>query len=571
MSKIQEEKWSSRVGVIFAVSGSAVGLGNFLRFPGLVAEYGGGAFMIAYIISFLLIGLPICWAEWAMGRQGGQNGFNSSPSIFSSLTNNKRFKYLGVVALMIPIGIYFYYLIIESWCLAYAANYLLGNLQFNDTEEAVSFFHNLVGVFENGSAFSFDVKHIAIFVIIALAINFHFVSKGISKGIERFCVMAMPLLLIIALIILVRVITLGTPDPAQPNNNIASGLGYMWNPSKTIVEVRDSIDAPWKFHDQILKNTNSDTVINYQSEASMSNTLRIRHISIWELLCDPKLWLAAASQIFFSLSVGFGVIITYASYLKPKDDVVLSGLAASSTNEFFEVAVGGMISIPAAVAFFGISGLAGIGLGTFDIGFKVLPMVFTQMPSGQIFGFLFFFLLFLAAITSSLSMLQPAMAFFEDNFGMNRKKATIAVFSLTTLGVLFVLYNSADLKALDTLDYWISNLLMVFLATAQVIIFGWVIGIDKGLESAHQGAKIKIPKVYAFIIKYITPCLLIYILFNWIWDILSSLLINGTNGSTNSYINDLVVNPNPVALQSVAILFILALFITLTVKFKNNQ
>ena len=571
MSKIQEEKWNSRVGVIFAVSGSAVGLGNFLRFPGLVAEYGGGAFMIAYIISFLLIGLPICWAEWAMGRQGGQNGFNSSPGIFSSITNHKRFKYLGVIALMIPIGIYFYYLIIESWCLAYATNYLLGNLHFSETDEAVSFFHNLVGVFENGSAIEFDFKHLAIFVVIALAINFHFVSKGISKGIERFCVLAMPLLLIIALVILVRVITLGTPDPAHPNNNIGSGLGYMWNPSKVVVEVRDTLDSPWKFHDQLLENTDAGTIQKYESEASLSNTLRIRHISLWELLCDPKLWLAAASQIFFSLSVGFGVIITYASYLKPKDDIVLSGLAASSTNEFFEVAVGGMISIPAAVAFFGITGLAGIGLGTFDIGFKVLPMVFTQMPSGQIFGFLFFFLLFLAAITSSLSMLQPAMAFFEEHFSMARKKATIAVFTLTSLGVLFVLYNSADLKALDTLDYWISNLLMVFLATVQVIIFGWVIGIDKGMASAHQGAKIKIPKVYAFIIKYITPCLLIFILCNWIWDIVSSIYRNGSNGSTNSYINDLLINPNPVALQSVGILLLLALFIGWTVKFKNNH
>lgn len=571
MPKIQEEKWNSRVGVILAVSGSAVGLGNFLRFPGLVAEYGGGAFMIAYIISFLLIGLPICWAEWSMGRQGGQNGFNSSPSIFSSITNHKRFKYLGVIALMIPIGIYFYYLIIESWCLAYATNYLLGNLHFENTDEAVSFFHNLVGVFENGSAISFDLKHLAIFVIIALAINFHFVSKGISKGIERFCIMAMPLLLVIALIILVRVITLGTPDSTQPNNNISSGLGYMWNPSKTVVETRDTEDAPWVFYDQILKNTDANTVFKYESEASISNTMRIRHISLWELLCDPKLWLAAASQIFFSLSVGFGIIITYASYLKPKDDVVLSGLAASSTNEFFEVAVGGMISIPAAVAFFGITGLAGIGLGTFDIGFKVLPMVFTQMPSGQIFGFLFFFLLFLAAITSSLSMLQPAMAFFEDNFGMDRKKATAAVFSLTSLGVLFVLYNSADLKALDTLDYWISNLLMVFLATVQVIIFGWIIGIDKGIASAHQGAKIRIPKVYTFIIKYITPCLLIFILCNWLWDIISSLYKNGSNGTTNSYINDLLINPNPVALQSVAILLFLGLFIAWSIKFKNDQ
>ena len=101
-------------------------------------------------------------------------------------------------------------------CLAYATNYLLGNMQFSDPDEAVSFFHNLVGVFENGSAFNFDLKHLAIFVIIALAINFHFVSKGISKGIERFCVMAMPLLLLIALIILVRVITLGTPILLNP-------------------------------------------------------------------------------------------------------------------------------------------------------------------------------------------------------------------------------------------------------------------------------------------------------------------------------------------------------------------
>ena len=102
MSQIQKEKWNSRMGVIFAVSGSAVGLGNFLRFPGLVAEYGGGAFMIAYIISFLLIGLPICWAEWAMGRQGGQNGFNSSPGIFSvDKSEPPLFRYLRVLLFLL--------------------------------------------------------------------------------------------------------------------------------------------------------------------------------------------------------------------------------------------------------------------------------------------------------------------------------------------------------------------------------------------------------------------------------------------------------------------------------------
>ena len=570
MSNQAKEKWNSRVGVIFAVSGSAVGLGNFLRFPGLVAEYGGGAFMIAYIISFLLIGLPICWAEWAMGRRGGVMGYNSAPGIFAAITKQKRFKYLGIIALIIPIGIYFYYLIIESWCLAYAVNYLLGNLNFNESSEAVTFFHDLVGVAQNGSAISFDLKHISLFVIAALVINFYFISRGISKGIELFCSIAMPLLLVISLVILVRVITLGTPDPSQPDNTIKAGLGYMWNPSKTVVEVREDLEAPWVFKDQLFSDTNSETLARYNSQAELSQTLRIRDISLWELLWDPKLWLAAASQIFFSLSVGFGVIITYASYLKSNDDIVLSGLTASSTNEFFEVAIGGMISIPAAVAFFGITGLAGIGLGTFDIGFKVLPMVFSEMPSGQFFGFLFFFLLFLAAITSSLSMLQPAMAFFEEQYKLSRSKSARAVFLLTSAGVLFVLYNSADLKALDTMDYWISNLLMVALATAQIIIFAWVIGIDKGLTSAHEGSKIKIPNIYAFIIKYVTPCLLIFIFGNWLLEVLGFILSQGKNGSSNSYITDLFIEPNPVALQSVAILIGLGLFIGFSLRRNQN-
>ena len=108
------ESWNSRVGIILAVAGSAVGLGNFLRFPGQAAEYGGGAFMIAYFISFLLIGLPICWAEWAMGRMGGQAGFNSAPGIFNYITRRPAFKYLGALGVLIPVVIYMYYVYIEA-------------------------------------------------------------------------------------------------------------------------------------------------------------------------------------------------------------------------------------------------------------------------------------------------------------------------------------------------------------------------------------------------------------------------------------------------------------------------
>ncbi|MCB1078560.1 MAG: sodium:calcium symporter, partial [Verrucomicrobiae bacterium] len=111
------EKWSSRLGVILAVSGSAVGLGNFLRFPGQAAQYGGGAFMIAYFISFLLIGLPICWAEWGMGRAAGQKGYNSCPGIFNYIGRHPAAKYAGVIGVIIPVIIYMYYVTIEAWCL----------------------------------------------------------------------------------------------------------------------------------------------------------------------------------------------------------------------------------------------------------------------------------------------------------------------------------------------------------------------------------------------------------------------------------------------------------------------
>jgi NSS family neurotransmitter:Na+ symporter len=506
MSTKINDGWNTRLGVILAVSGSAVGLGNFLRFPGLVAEYGGGAFMIAYFISFLLIGLPICWAEWTIGRKGGLLGFNSAPGIFQSVTNNEKYKYLGVIALIIPVGIYFYYLIIESWCLAYAFNYFTGNINFQSPDEASAFFQELTGISENGSAISLSTNHVFVFVLVSLAFNFFFISRGISRGIEKFCSIAMPTLLMISIIILIRVLTLGTPNSEYPENNINNGLGYMWNPS-------------------------------------------------FESLKNPSLWLAAASQIFFSLSVGFGVIITYASYLKESDDVVLSGLTAASTNEFFEVSIGGMMSIPAAVAFFGVTGLTQIGLSTFNIGFNALPLVFAEMPLGNLFGFLFFFLLFLAAITSSLSMLQPALAFIKDSLRLSHRKAISILFFITTLGAYFVLFNSKDLKALDTLDYWIANLLMVFLATAQIILFGWKIGIKKGLEYAHKGSKIKIPVFYNFIIKYITPTLLIIILFNWIWGIVNL-------GNPNQYIIDLFIEPNLTAWNSIGLIFILGLIIT---------
>ncbi|WP_182870434.1 sodium-dependent transporter [Stieleria mannarensis] len=454
------EQWGTRIGVILAVAGSAVGLGNFLRFPGQAAQNGGGAFLLPYFISLLVLGIPLCWAEWTMGRYGGHHGFNSSPGIFSVVCRSAKARYLAVPALLIPLVIYMYYVVIEAWCLAYAFSYLNGSLMLGEDAAAYkSFFGSFVGSGEgqNGAAFRGE-SSLLYFVIVTFVINFIFIYRGVAKGIETFCRYAIPMMVVCALCVLVRVLTL-------PADQVNSGLGFMWNPD-------------------------------------------------FSALLDSKTWLAASGQIFFSLSVGFGVIVNYASYLKKKDDVVLSGLTACSMNEFFEVCLGGLITLPAAFIFLG----ATVGQqGTFGLGFTALPNVFAQMPAGQFFGFLWFFMLFLAAITSSLSMLQPVIAFFEEGFGMQRGASVSLLGIISLSGSGFVMYFSAGLKALDTFDFWVGTFLIFVLAMVQAVMYGWVFGIERGAEESNHGSHLKIPTAVQYMLKYVVPVYLgaIFIAFAW--------------------------------------------------------
>jgi SNF family Na+-dependent transporter len=226
-------------------------------------------------------------------------------------------------------------------------------------------------------------------------------------------------------------------------------------------------------------------------------------------LGDFNTWLAAAGQIFFSLSVGFGVIINYSSYLRKRDDVVLSGLTASSTNVFFEVAFGGLITVTAAFVFLGAAGAVG---GTFGLGFNTLPIVFEHMgPIGRITGAVWFFMLFLAAITSSLSLLQPLKAFMMEALGFTRGQAVGLLGLLAAAGSVWVLYFSEGLVALDTMDFWIGTAIIFVLAGVQIIAFGWVMGIKRGFQEAHYGAQMRIPRIFRFIIKYIAPLYLIVV------------------------------------------------------------
>lgn len=567
-SKVKQDGWNSRLGVILAVAGSAVGLGNFLRFPGQAAEYGGGAFMVAYFLSFLLLGLPICWAEWTMGRHGGQRGFNSSPGIFNIIWRHPIAKYLGIIGVIIPVVIYMYYVYIEAWCLGYAVNFLRGEMEFNNIGESTAFWGRFIGASEDGSALnSFSLSHVGLYLLIVFVLNFILIYRGVARGIEIFCKIALPTLVVLAIVVLVRVLTLGAPVASEPDENVHNGLGFMWNPTKTFLQVealgKDGQEIWVDEREYVDKSRIAE--IQAKIDSGEMQGYRLNQVTIFEQLANPQLWLAAASQIFFSLSVGFGVIITYSSYLRRKDDVVLSGLSATSANEFCEVALGGLITLPAAVAFIGVAGLAGSGLGTFDLGFKVLPMVFSEMIFGNFFGFLWFFLLFLAAVTSSISMLQPGIAFLEETLSIGRKRSVALLGFITATGCGFVVYFSADVKALDTLDFWVGTLLIFVLATIQIILFGWVFGIDRGFKEAHEGAIIRIPNFYKFIMKWVSPLFLVTVFVFWVLVNVFGFSFKGGEPKFSGYIVDLFIEPNTVARMSVGLIIALFVFFALIV------
>ncbi len=452
-----------------AVAGSAVGLGNFLRFPAKAASNGGGAFMIPYLCALFLLGIPLMWIEWTLGRFGGGFEHGTAPGIFHSIRQKNRFiKYFGIIGIFGPLIIFIYYTFIESWTLAYSFFALTGQYsQLTDQTQMKAFLSGFQGVVNN--QYFQGVGPAYVFFLITFALNIWVIYYGIKGGIERLCKWAMPLLFVCGFILMIRVITLGAPDPAHSDWNVSNGFGFLWNPD-------------------------------------------------FSALKSAKVWLEAAGQIFFTLSVGIGVILTYASYLSKGDDVVLSGLTASATNEFAEVIIGGSIIIPAAFVFFGPVDIQSIAKsGVFNLGFVTMPLILNKLPLSAILGFLWFFLLFLAGITSSVSLAQPAVAFLEDEFNITRRKAVsilaVVAFILCQPAIFF-LKNGV----VDELDFWGGTFFLVLFATIETILFAWVFGMNKAWDEIHQGADMRVPGIYKFIIKYVTPLFLLIILGMWLWQ-----------------------------------------------------
>lgn len=495
----EREHWQSRIGVVLAMAGNAIGLGNFLRFPGKAACYGGGAFMIPYFISLILMAIPLMWLEWAQGRYGGIRGHGTTPGIFQAMWKNPVAKYIGVLGLFIPTVILIYYTYIGSWTLGYGIYSLLdllpkvnlSSLHPDMGSQEISRvilqpfdeFRNMYTGIPHGEFLHVQPFTYAVFIFVLL-LSIWVLARGVSRGIEVMAKIAMPILFVFGTVLVIRVLTLGHPVTEQYSS--MNGFAFLWEP-KWFIE-RDG-----------------------------------RQIFV---LLDVQTWLEAAGQVFFTLSLGFGAIQCYASYLRENDDVVLSGLATTSANEFAEVIMGGSIAIPAAAAFFGIASTQVIASqGSFYLGFTSMPAIFGFLPGGNFLGFLWFILLFLAAFTSIVAMAQPMIAFLEDEIGITREKAAILLGIFWFLSSHLCIYLRGGWQVMD---FWAGTFGPPFLAFAEVVIIMWIFGGKKIWDEMHRGAHLRAPFFFFYTAKYITPLFLGVIFTAWIYQNIALPLFKGT-------------------------------------------
>ena len=430
--------FSGGLGFVFAAAGSAVGLGNLWRFPYLAAQYGGGIFLLVYLILAVTFGFALLTAEIAIGRKT-----KLSP-VLAYKKLNKKFSFLGYIATLVPIIIIPYYCVIGGWVTKYVTVYAQG----------------LVAPVAKDGYFSDFIGHPVaplVFFLIFMLISIVVIMLGVKKGIEKLSKFLMPLLIVLTIGIAIYALTLP---------NAMEGVKYYLIP-----------------------------------DFSKFSILTVA---------------GAMSQLFYSMSIAMGIMVTYGSYTR--DDVNLT----KSVNriEFFDTLVAllaGLTIIPAVYIFSGEEGLSSQGAGLM---FITLPKVFQQMPGGSIIALLFFVLVFFAAITSSISVMEAIVSSLMDKFHLKRIPSCLIVIGICLLlGIPSSLGNGlwANIKILGMdfltfFDYISNSILMPIVAFCTCILVGWVIK-PKALtdEVTKNGEKFGRKKLFNVMIKYIAPICLLFI------------------------------------------------------------
>lgn len=422
------EKWSSRTGFLLAGIGSAVGLGNVWRFPYIVGQNGGGAFLIPYIIAIFVLGLPLMMLEFSVGRE-------FKGSVVSSMKKiNGQLRWVGIIIVMVSIIVLSYYLVVTGWTIAYLILTLLGKKIIFD-EFTLTYYS-------------------PIFFIVVTLITSYIVMKGIKGGIEKTSKIMVPALGILMMAMVIYAFTL--PNAFQ-------GISFYLTPD-------------------------------------------------FSKLSDYSVWAAAFGQAFFSLSVGSGILLTYGSYLDEKISIPNNSIIITISDLLISFFSG--LVVFSIVFSFGFEPAAGPKLA-----FSTIPIIFDKVPYGFLLAAVFFLLLFFAALTSAISMLEVGVSTLVDELKMTRHKAT-SILTLVILvlgfpaalsysGMKLTLFNTPVFDLMDTLFGSIGLMVTALLISVSVTWFmDNSIMKDQMKKNTHWNAS----KIVFMLVKYVIPIILIYVL-----------------------------------------------------------
>ncbi len=438
------ESFGSRFGALVAMAGSAVGLGNLWRFPYLVGENGGAAFIIVYIVLSFLICLPIFVSEFVIGRRSQKNAY----AAFRDLSGGSAWRWVGLFTIIVPLIVLSYYSVIGGWSIEYLFKSLTFSFTGNESQGSMS---TMFGDFVS-SPWAPLMCHTAFLLATTLI-----VVIGIKDGIEKFSKVMMPLLFVMVLAIAIYSLTL--PGAAK-------GIDYLFNPDFSKI--------------------------------------------------NAKACAAALGQAFFSLSLGFGTIMTYASYVDKKENIMFQSTATAVSDLMFAL-IAGMAIMPAVFAF-GLNPQSGPGLV-----FETLPFVFSQMPAGGIIAIVFFVALLVAALTSSISMLEVAVAYLVEEKKFTRVWACVVLFILCWIvgAVCSLSFGPlSDVKIFgdgifDFFDNLSSNILMTLGSLFTVLFVGWRLKktdiYDEFTNGGSLSFNVRVFGFLWFLIRYVAPVAIICI------------------------------------------------------------
>ena len=455
MALKSRETFGSRMGMLLAMAGSAIGLGNIWRFPYMMGKNGGAAFILIYVIMLVVLCLPVMVSEYLIGRRGAANPF----SAFDRLAPGSKWRWIGFIGVLAAACILSFYCVVGGWSVKYLADSCV--LAFSDPQAdyAASF----------GAFISNPWKPLA-YTLLFLGLTGSIIVFGVRNGIERMSKVMIPMLFIIIVLVVIRSLTL--PGAIE-------GVRYMFVPDFSKVT--------------------ADTCI------------------------------AAMGQAFFSLSLGCGTILTYASYVKKEENILASSAWISFFDTMFAV-IAGMAIIPAVYAIAYMNGMepdvsAGPGLV-----FITLPGVFSQMPLGGLAAILFFLALLLAAVTSAISLMEVVVAFIIEEMHRSRKKAVFISFILCgVVGAFCSLsfgpltgFKLFGLSVFDFFDYITSNIMMPAGGLLLAVFVGWRLRRANFLDELTNSGRLKIPRwlsltIY-YLVKLVAPVGILLIFLNCIFS-----------------------------------------------------